>query len=241
MLLRQVQGIRFKGIVCERCGVEVTSAKVRRDRMGHIELAAPVSHIWYFKSPTSFPMSRMLDIKSKDLEKVLYFASYIITEVDYEAREADADDLREELAADLEEIDAECARQIESLKEQGNPENFDEFSDEEPLTPEEIASGIVDIEEECKDEKQLRTDAFNAFMKLTERDLISDEPLFREMTRYYSMYFKGGMGAEPSATCSLPSTSPPRPRSSRPSSPTRIPRSRSARRPLSASRSLTPS
>ena len=190
------KGIRFKGIVCERCGVEVTSAKVRRDRMGHIELAAPVSHIWYFKSPTSFPMSRMLDIKSKDLEKVLYFASYIITEVDYEAREADADDLREELAADLEEIDAECARQIESLKEQGNPENFDEFSDEEPLTPEEIASGIVDIEEECKDEKQLRTDAFNAFMKLTERDLISDEPLFREMTRYYSMYFKGGMGAE---------------------------------------------
>ena len=118
------------------------------------------------------------------------------------------------------------------------PENFDEFSDEEPLTPEEIASGIVDIEEECKDEKQLRTDAFNAFMKLTERDLISDEPLFREMTRYYSMYFKGGMGAE---TCSLPSTSPPRPRSSRPSSPTRIPRSRSARRPSSALRSLTPS
>ena len=190
------KGIRFKGIVCERCGVEVTSAKVRRDRMGHIELAAPVSHIWYFKSPTSFPMSRMLDIKSKDLEKVLYFASYIITEVDYEARDADAEDLREELAADLEEIDAECARQIESLKEQGNPENFDEFSDEEPLTPEEVAAGVIDIEEEMKDEKQLRTDAFNAFMKLTERELISDEPLFREMKRYYSMYFKGGMGAE---------------------------------------------
>ncbi len=190
------KGIRFKGIVCERCGVEVTTAKVRRERMGHIELAAPVSHIWYFKSPTSFPMSRMLDIKSKDLEKVLYFASYIITHVDYEAREADADDLREELAADLEEIDAECARQIESLKEQGNPENFDEFSDEEPLTPEEIAAGIVDIEEECRDEKDLRSEAFQAFMQLNERDLVSDEPLFREMKRYYSMYFKGGMGAE---------------------------------------------
>ena len=190
------KGIRFKGIVCERCGVEVTTAKVRRERMGHIELAAPVSHIWYFKSPTSFPMSRMLDIKSKDLEKVLYFASYIITHVDYEAREADADDLREELAADLEEIDAECARQIESLKEQGNPENFDEFSDEEPLTPEEIAAGIVDIQEECRDEKDLRSEAFQAFMQLNERDLVSDEPLFREMKRYYSMYFKGGMGAE---------------------------------------------
>ncbi|QWT17317.1 DNA-directed RNA polymerase subunit beta' [Collinsella sp. zg1085] len=190
------KGIRFKGIVCERCGVEVTSAKVRRERMGHIELAAPVSHIWYFKSPTSFPMSRLLDIKSKDLEKVLYFASYIITEVDVEAREADAEDLREELAADLEEIDAECARQIESLKAQGDPANFDEFSDEEPLTPEEVAAGIIDIEEEMKDERQLRQDAFTAFMKLNSRDLVSDEPLFREMKRYYSMYFKGGMGAE---------------------------------------------
>ncbi len=190
------KGIRFKGITCERCGVEVTTAKVRRDRMGHIELAARVSHIWYFKSPTSFPMSRLLDIKSKDLEKVLYFASYIITEVDYEAREADADDLREELAADLEEIDAECARQIESIKEQGNPENFDEFSDEEPLTADEVAAAIVDIQEECRDEKELRSEAFQAFMQLNERDLVSDEPLFREMKRYYSMYFKGDMGAE---------------------------------------------
>ena len=190
------KGIRFKDIVCERCGVKVTTSKVRRERMGHIELAAPVSHIWFFKSASISPMSRLLDLKTKDLEKVLYFASYIITHVDYEAREADADDLREELAADLEELDAECARQIESLKEQGNPENFDEFSDEEPLTQEEIAAGIIDIEEETKDEKQLRTDAFEAFMKLTERELISDEPLFREMKRYYSMYFSGDMGAE---------------------------------------------
>ncbi len=58
------KGVRFHGIVCERCGVEVTTAKVRRERMGHIELAAPVSHIWYFKSPTSFPLARLLDIKS---------------------------------------------------------------------------------------------------------------------------------------------------------------------------------
>ena len=190
------KGIRFKGIVCERCGVEVTTAKVRRERMGHIELAAPVSHIWYFKSPTSFPMSRLLDIKSKDLEKVLYFASYIVTHVDYEAREADADDLKEELAADLEELDAECERQIESLKEQGNPENFDEFSDEEPLSQEEIAAGIVDLKEEYAEEKELRQEAFDTFMQISERDLISDEALFREMKRYYSMYFKGDMGAE---------------------------------------------
>ena len=85
--------IRFRGIVCERCGVEVTRSKVRRERMGHIELAAPVSHIWYFKGSPS-RLGYLLDIPPKDLEKVLYFASYLVTKVDYEARDEDADELR---------------------------------------------------------------------------------------------------------------------------------------------------
>lgn len=71
--------IRYKGIVCDRCGVEVTRSKVRRDRMGHIELAAPVSHIWYFKGIPS-RMGLILDITPRNLEKVLYFASYIVLE-----------------------------------------------------------------------------------------------------------------------------------------------------------------
>ena len=190
------KGIRFKGIVCERCGVEVTTAKVRRDRMGHIELAAPVSHIWYFKSPTSFPLARLLDIKSKDLEKVLYFASYIVTSVDTEAREADAEDLKEELQADLEELDAELDDQIERLKEQGEG-SAEEFGDDfEPLSSDEIRAGIVDLEEEYEEEKQLRREAYEKFMQLEARELISDEQLFTELKRYYSIYFKGGMGAE---------------------------------------------
>ncbi len=69
--------IRYKGIVCDRCGVEVTRAKVRRERMGHIELAAPVSHIWYFKGIPS-RMGLLLDMSPRSLEKVLYFASYIV-------------------------------------------------------------------------------------------------------------------------------------------------------------------
>ncbi len=189
------KGIRFKGIVCERCGVEVTSAKVRRERMGHIELAAPVSHIWYFKSPNSFPLARLLDVKSKDLEKILYFASYVITHVDGEAREADAEDLKEELAADLEELDAERDDEIERLRAQGGGAD-DEFDDIEPLSADEVRAGVVDLEEEYAEEKQLRTDAYNRFMQLEERELISDESLFTEMRRYYSIYFKGGMGAE---------------------------------------------
>jgi len=71
--------IRFKGKVCERCGVEITKAKVRRERMGHIELAAPVSHIWYFKGTPS-RMGLILDISHRDLEKVLYFAKYIVVD-----------------------------------------------------------------------------------------------------------------------------------------------------------------
>ena len=71
--------IRYKGIVCDRCGVEVTKAKVRRERMGHIRLAAPVSHIWYFKGIPS-RMGLCLDITPRNLEKVLYFAAYIVTD-----------------------------------------------------------------------------------------------------------------------------------------------------------------
>ncbi len=189
------KGIRFRGIVCERCGVEVTTAKVRRDRMGHIELAAPVSHIWYFKSPATFPLARLLDIKSKDLEKVLYFASYIITDVDTEARQEDADTLKEELAADLEELDAERDDQIERLKEQGEATE-DEFGDVEPLSADEIRAGIADLEEEYEEEKTLRREAYEKFMQLEKRELISDEGLFSELKRYYGIYFKGGMGAE---------------------------------------------
>ena len=73
--------VKFKGIVCDRCGVEVTRSKVRRERMGHIELAAPVSHIWYLKGVPS-PMSLLLDMSPRPLERVLYFASYIVIYVD---------------------------------------------------------------------------------------------------------------------------------------------------------------
>ena len=191
------KGIRFKGIICERCGVEVTSAKVRRERMGHIELAAPVSHIWYFKSPATFPLSRLLDIKSKDLEKVLYFASYIITDVDTEARDADAADLKEELAADLEELDAERDDQIQRVRAQAaGQEEGSEFDGVEPLSDDEIRAEVADLEAEYAEEKQLRQEAFDQFMQLEKRQLIADEALFSEMKRYYSIYVKGGMGAE---------------------------------------------
>ncbi len=192
--------IRFKGIVCERCGVEVTRSKVRRERMGHIELAAPVSHIWYFKGSPS-RLGYLLDIAPKDLEKVLYFASAIVTHVDVEAREADIDMLRDELAADLEELEAECQRAIEGV-ERLNVEKVDleefggEVDEEELMTPEEIAAEIVDIREEYADRKSLRQEAFDRFCTLAEKELIGDENLYREIKVNYSEYVDGGMGAE---------------------------------------------
>ena len=76
--------IRFRGIKCERCGVEVTRAKVRRERMGHIELAAPVAHIWFSKGIPS-RLGLLLDLSPRNLERVLYFAQYIITSIDEQA------------------------------------------------------------------------------------------------------------------------------------------------------------
>ena len=78
--------IRYKGIICDKCGVEVARAKVRRERMGHIELASPVSHIWFAKGIPS-RLGLLLDISPRSLERVLYFSRYIITEIDEAARD----------------------------------------------------------------------------------------------------------------------------------------------------------
>ena len=87
--------IRYKGIICDKCGVEVTRAKVRRERMGHIQLASPVSHIWYFKGTPS-RLGILLDISPRNLERILYFALYIVTWVDEDARRRALQQLEEE-------------------------------------------------------------------------------------------------------------------------------------------------
>ena len=96
--------VRFKGIICERCGVEVTRSKVRRERMGHIELAAPVTHIWYFKGVPS-RLGYLLDLAPKDLEKVIYFAAYMITSVDEDARHRDLSSLEGKVQLERERLE----------------------------------------------------------------------------------------------------------------------------------------
>src|SRR4028119_1975243 len=109
--------VRYKGIVGERCGVEVTRSKVRRERMGHVDLAAPVSHIWFFKGVPS-RIGYLLDMAPKELEKVLYFAASIVTWVDDEARERDTADLEVKVNEVLDAHAAEREERGLELKEQ---------------------------------------------------------------------------------------------------------------------------
>ena len=109
------RGIRFKGIVCEKCGVEVTRAIVRRERMGHIELSTPVSHIWFLKSIPS-KMGNILNLSANDLEKVVYFAGYIVTSTNEEERKKF-----------LKEVDAEYKSKIKGLRDEKSKDKLKEL------------------------------------------------------------------------------------------------------------------
>jgi DNA-directed RNA polymerase subunit beta' len=130
--------VRYKGIICERCGVEVTRQKVRRERMGHIDLAAPVSHIWFFKGVPS-RIGYLLDIAPRELEKVLYFAASIVTSVDAEARQKDLNGLEDKVKAESEQIYVDRDENLAALEDRlkrrreyftkGKERNFDEDDD----------------------------------------------------------------------------------------------------------------
>ncbi len=108
---------RYKGIICEKCGVEVTRSKVRRERMGHIKLASPVSHVWYFKGIPS-RMGLLLDLTPRNLEKVLYFANYIVTDVDEEVRERELSGLSVEDNAEIVRVRGQLEAGAEGVRAQ---------------------------------------------------------------------------------------------------------------------------
>ena len=192
--------VRFKGIVCERCGVEVTRSKVRRERMGHIELAAPVTHIWYFKGVPS-RLGYLLDLAPKDLEKVIYFAAYMITKVDEEGRHedlpmlqaahdrekqeleaalnADVNAISREVEAELARIEAEGGKAAEKRKLRDNAERQ-----------------LASVRKRYEREAEHLDRVWDRFKNLKVADLEGDEALYRSMIDKYGLYFEGAMGAE---------------------------------------------
>src|SRR3989344_3699611 len=101
--------IRYKGLVCDRCGVEITKSQVRRERMGHIKLATPVSHIWFLRGVPS-RMGLVLNKSSQQLEKVIYFSSYIITKINNEARQAILDQIEQEYKTKVKKSEKEAEK-----------------------------------------------------------------------------------------------------------------------------------
>jgi DNA-directed RNA polymerase subunit beta' len=167
--------VRYKGIVCERCGVEVTRSKVRRERMGHIDLAAPVSHIWFFKGVPS-RIGYLLDMAPKELEKILYFAASIITWVDQEARWRDVPRLQEEMQAELDRLRAEERERVQELRtsldarvEYLRTASQSAFGDEDHLWAESLDVNVKKLSDEEREKliKDLQR-SFNADIDDTE-------------------------------------------------------------------------
>jgi DNA-directed RNA polymerase subunit beta' len=193
------QRVRFKGIICERCGVEVTRAKVRRERMGHIELAAPVTHIWYFKGVPS-RLGYLLDLAPKDLEKVIYFAAYMITEVDTEGREEEMPNLEKKYLADKKKIETKRDADINESKKRLNDTLAALDKEGAKTEPRRKAKDVQEREErqiiERATKEMARLDeVWNRFKNLKVQDLEGDEGLYRAMQERYGVYFKGSMGA----------------------------------------------
>ncbi len=192
--------VRFKGIICERCGVEVTRAKVRRERMGHIELAAPVTHIWYFKGVPS-RLGYLLDLAPKDLEKVIYFAAYMITWVDAESRHRDQPSLEANISVEKQTVenrrDSDLDARAKKLEgDLAELEAEGAKSDVRRKIREGAEREMAQIRRRADNEIARLTDVWDRFKNLKVQDLEGDEMLYREMRDRFGQYFKGGMGAQ---------------------------------------------
>ncbi|OZG61271.1 RNA polymerase beta' subunit [Bifidobacterium lemurum] len=193
--------VRFKGIVCERCGVEVTKSRVRRERMGHIELAAPVTHIWFFKGVPS-RLGYLLNVTPKDLERVIYFASYMVTEVDDEQRHTDLPGLQDEFDTEIKQLERRRDNEIEERAKKVESDLAELEAAGEAKGParaklrNSAEREMAAIRQRFNDQISRLDAVFDKFKKLAPGDMIDDVDLWREMQDRYGDYFDGCMGAE---------------------------------------------
>ncbi len=214
--------VRYKGIVCERCGVEVTRSKVRRERMGHIDLAAPVSHIWFFKGVPS-RIGYLIDMAPKELEKVLYFAASIVTWIDEEARTKDLNKLEKEVQKVLDgyagdkqqrtqELRASLERRVAWIEGEGDKSGFDPddelWADALEINPKKLddaektkllketkktlESEIADTEAYLDDAIERMEEVWRIFQEMKVKDVINDEAVFRELKDRFGSPFGWG-------------------------------------------------
>ena len=171
--------IRYKGVICDKCGVEVAQSKVRRERMGHIELACPVSHVWFAKGIPS-RMGLLLDMSPRNLERVLYFSHYIVTSVNEEERELAieqaGEDIREDITRREEVLEEKILEMTEASVEEINDLRA-KWEDEK----------IQLVDQNTAEVEQLRD--LHVRMLLTENQ-------YQDLSQKYPQVFTAGMGAE---------------------------------------------
>jgi DNA-directed RNA polymerase subunit beta' len=173
--------IRYKGIICDKCGVEVARAKVRRERMGHIELACPVSHIWFAKGIPS-RMGLLLDLSPRSLERVLYFSHYIITSINEEARQEAIEKLKENSSQQIAEKQSALDEKVAQMEQEGA--TVDEIN--------QLRRRFT--EEKAQIEERLSTDVEQ--LKDLRKSALLTENQYHELKQKYGQVFIAGMGAE---------------------------------------------
>ncbi len=201
---------KFKGVICDRCGVEVTRAKVRRVRMGHIELAASVAHLWYVKGVPS-PMALLLDMSPRFLERVLYFSHWIVTRADQGKISKNIERIRDAVQSEMHEIDN--SREMEKKRALDAYEEARQrlAEEDETITKEDVEQMRKRVEDVSGDafaeerKKELQ-DALGLLAELEKRRLLTDaeyrglqklmETITRKLGRDYAELFHAGMGAE---------------------------------------------
>jgi len=178
--------IRYKGIICDKCGVEVTQAIVRRERMGHVELATPVSHIWFLRSVPS-KIGIVLDLSMQSIERVVYFANFVVTEVDEEAKKVALEELRNEYKSKRKMIEGEYNRDVGRAKEK--------FATNLGAADAELArlSDIRDRKNNALEEEFVDTD--RELKELAVLKILTENQ-YQELSFKYGHVFDAGIGAE---------------------------------------------
>ncbi|MEY3452571.1 MAG: DNA-directed polymerase beta subunit, partial [Actinomycetota bacterium] len=199
--------VKFKGIICDKCGVEVTRSRVRRDRMGHIELAAPVVHIWYLKGTRSW-LAYLLsgleprdEMKAKQLEKVIYLSAWLVSTVKNDELHEMKPELEKEYLEDKEEIAKRRDAYVKQRQKDAEAELAQLAKDgakdtEVKNRQKQIEKDIESIVKSANDDIDLLDRAWTTLGELYPRMIIDDENLWRELVDRYSDYFTGGSGAE---------------------------------------------
>ncbi|MDO8560227.1 MAG: DNA-directed RNA polymerase subunit beta' [bacterium] len=187
--------VRYKGIVCDKCGVEVTRSVVRRERMGHIELASPVSHIWFLRGVPS-RIGLLLDLSLQNLEKVVYFASFIVTRVDEDAKKLTLEQIRQEYKAKKKKFDEDFNRQAALVRQQvakAHPS----------LQGEALAAKVDEDLHRVQKAKEERMSELDSVLHLAEAELKDLKPLkilsehqYQDLSLKYGHLFEAGIGAE---------------------------------------------